>query len=73
MVCSVTTGSMALGMSSITRVRDRLQRCTGPPQQGQTSSRCSTFASIFAGFLRREPACPSLAPGFFLRRGVAGF
>ena len=56
------------------RVRVLRQRCSSPPQQGQTSRRCSTCASIFAGVGRREPSCPAFAPGLLPRRFfAAGF
>lgn len=69
----MTTGVISCGMSSMTRVRLRLQRCSSPPQQGQAARRCSTRASIFSGVLRREPGWPLRAPGLLRRLLASGF
>jgi hypothetical protein len=43
------------------------------PQSGQRSARCSACQSIRSGTGRREPGCPGLPPGRFLRDFPGGF
>ena len=61
-VCSVTTGVMSAGMSSMILVREPRHGRTGPWQLGQAERVCSSWRSIRGGDGRRWPGCPGLAP-----------
>src|SRR5512135_324141 len=72
MVCSVTTGVMSAGMSSMIRVREERHARTGPWHLGQADSVCSSRRSIRDGVGRRCPGCPGLAPLGLARPLVVG-
>src|SRR5512143_2644515 len=72
MVCSVTTGVMSAGMSSMIRVREERHARTGPWHLGHADSVCSWRRSIRGGVGRRCPGCPGLAPLGLARPLVVG-
>src|SRR5438309_3327748 len=72
MACSVTTGVMSAGMSSMIRVRDERHGRTGPWHLGHAEMVCSSRRSICGGAGRRWPGCPGLAPLGLARPLVVG-
>ena len=64
-VCSVTTGVIPSGMSSMYRVRVSWQRFNWPWQCGHKASRCSRRWSMRCGGGRRQPLWPFCRPASF--------